>query len=32
MIGGILDYLAEAFEAHVAGMAERLAGMMGFVR
>jgi hypothetical protein len=32
VIGGISDYLAEAFEAHVARMAERLAGIMGFVR
>ena len=32
MIGGIFGYLAEAFEAHVARMAESLVGMMGFVR
>lgn len=32
MIGGILGYLAEALEAHVARMVESLVGMMGFVR
>jgi len=32
VIGGILGYLAEAFEAHVARMDESLVGMMGFVR